>query len=210
MKAKFLGSNLLAHVAKEAVDLARTKPNQSLVAIIFSSAFLEALLNDYLEDLIESTREDLRLIKNVADSAGLHERMPMRRKIAVLKAAATGEPTDFGTAPLQRLGLLTHMRNWLVHMRPEMVDLMENPHDTGDVMVNADDHKIITQLVSFQVIPKPKGDRMYTVAQARFTPEAAEWSYRTAYDTATHIGTWLPAWRMPPDIHPTKTHWLAG
>jgi hypothetical protein len=85
MKAKFLGSNLLAHVAKDAVALAATKPNQSLVAIIFSSAFIEALLNDYLQDLIESNREDLRLIKSVADSAGLHERMAIRRLSAFSK-----------------------------------------------------------------------------------------------------------------------------
>jgi hypothetical protein len=85
-------------------------------------------------------------------------------------------------------------------MRPEVIDLKDNPHETGHVMVNADDHKIVKQLVSFQVIPQPKGDRMFTVAQALFTPAAAEWSYRTAIDTAIHIGSWLPAWRIPPDI----------
>jgi hypothetical protein len=200
MKARFLGSNLLAHVAKEAVAAAPTKPNQSLVAIIFSCAFVEALVNDYLDELRDSVDEGLQTIKHVADAAELNGRISLRRKIQVLRAAAKGEPAPFGSGPLQRFGLLIDMRNWLVHMRPELVDLVENPHETGHVMVNADDHKIVKQLVGFKVIQQPPGNRMSTVSQALFTPEAAAWSYRTAYDVAIDIGSWLPGWRIPPDI----------
>jgi len=204
MRAIFLSANELFWVAANAVKAAPTDGSQSLVAIMFSCAFVEGAVNELLFQVEEAEQDPLAKLRPLAKAAGLYDRTSsISRKLAVLGAAATGREAGFGTQPLQDFDLLIELRNWLVHLRPEPLTLRANPSGEGTAMINEEYHKLIERLADRKIIEVP-GAYLLSVTSAAQLPGVAPWSLRTAVATLRELARWIPAWR-PPIVGPVES-----
>ena len=193
---QFLGSNIISDVAWNSIAASDNDPHQSLVGVLFSCAWIESVINELLLALASDKTGDSR-IAALAKAADLYDqKAPLRRKLSVLGAAATGREIDFGRVPLQDFGLLMDLRNWIVHLRPETVKVKPNPSETGTSLINEEYHTLINRLAERGVIPKPDPNFLYSVVTtAAAAPNVAAWSYRTAYELLEEVSKWLPSWR---------------
>ncbi len=194
---------MLGRIAHNAAVGSTVNSDNGPIALLFSAAFVEALMNEYLHDLARRKDADDEPLEALARAAGLHDRFtPLDRKFKVLKLGASSDPLDFGSGAFQRMALLLELRNWLVHLRPEQLNLVENLEDPGDLLVNVDHHKLVSQLVNCGALKELPEKRMFPLATAVCMPEVAVWCYNTAYAVVVETAKWLPQWRAPHDMHP--------
>jgi hypothetical protein len=197
MQAIFLSANELHRVARDAVKAAHTESLQSLVAVMFSCAYVEAALNELLHQIAEAETENVKRLGPLARAAGLYEKTAaVSRKLGVLGAAASGKEVDFGSQPFQDFDLLLELRNWLVHLRPEPLTLRENPSEEGTSLINDQYHKLIERLAQWKVIEIPRS-HLLSVTSAAQLPGVAPWSLRTAEAVLQEVHRWIPDWRPP-------------
>ena len=192
----FLSANQLGWVARDAAKASSEDGLQSLVAILFSCAYVEAALNELLHE-IAAYDGPLTTLRPIARAAGLYERTAsVRRKLQVLGVVASGKEVDFGALPFQDLDLLLELRNWLLHLRPEVLSVQENPDDEGASIINAEYHALIMRLKERKIIGIAKGQLLSVVDAAR-SPGVGTWSFRTAEAVFAELQRWFPSWRPP-------------
>ena len=150
----FLESNFLSGIAPKAADRSIDDPDQALVAVIFSCAWLESAVNEIMYDLENIPDSHLPTgypsTAALARESGLFEdRAAFERKVRILGLARTGHPIDFGLEPFQSLGVLLRIRNWLVHLKPEVVTMKDEPNQQGQLAAE-EDHRLARDLLSAQ------------------------------------------------------------
>lgn len=121
----------LLHIAQAAARAGATDPMQGYVAITFAAFTLEAMLNTFalrVDHLIEATSRDKESDGPLVPmSIGLHAlgpRASVKSRIDLIVGLLREARVDWGSQPFQDCTLLFDLRDWIVHLRPEV-------HETG-------------------------------------------------------------------------------
>lgn len=200
-KVNFLASNILSGIAFDAAARSASDPDQHLVAVLFSAAWLEASLNELLHYLIVPSPG--RLPKNyvsarlAAEAAGLQSQYAsVSTKLRVLCAAMTGAPLRADRRPWRSSLLLIEVRNSIVHMRPELMKVREGRAAEPSSLVSREPHRLVRSLRDVGAIKAiPKG-RLVPLAIASSLPGMGCWSYATTHATMVVVANWFPEWRQ--------------
>jgi len=195
--ALFLASNQLSDIARNAASESRVKPYSSLVAILFSAAWLEAGINEAIQDLVDGSvreqTEHVLAVRLAVQAAGLDERfVSLDRKLRVLCAAATKKTFEDSMEPWPGVSVLMQLRNWMVHLRPERLNVREGTEHEPSSMVSTQVHSIVSSLVRVGAIKEVPQGVMVPVTQAAQLPGVGEWAYRVAYLGLHAIDEWMP------------------
>jgi hypothetical protein len=163
-RATFLSSNQLAWIAGKAARAAGSEPDQAIVAVFFSCAYVEAVLNELLHHVRDRDDDPYPYILQVAKAAGLYERSAsLERKLRVLCLAATHGPAPFDRKPLQDFDLLIELRNWVTHLRPEELSVAEGPPEARSSIIQVEYQALATRLVTQQVVSSLPDDYLVPV-----------------------------------------------
>ena len=196
----FLASNTLSDVAFKSAQDSKTTPDSHLIALLFSAAWFEAVLNELIWDITQSghggEHANVHQAGQIAIAAGLDEKMaPVRRKLRVLCAAMTGSDLDHLSAPWRDLFLLFSLRNWIVHLRPEMLPVRPGADDEPSSLVSSKVHEFVTALHEAGAIAEIPSGRMVPVTLATCLPGVGAWAYRTAHKALAGVHAWFPTIR---------------
>jgi hypothetical protein len=192
----FLASNQLAEIARSAASGSADGKRSELVAILFAAAWFEGSINEAIHDLLtghyhESDR--IKAISIAAQAAGLDDRYArVERKLRVLCAAATGQTLDEKSEPWHTVLLLFQLRNWIVHLRPEIMEVREGREDEPSSLVSTQVHRFVQALRDVGAIKEIPTGRMVPIAMAVQMPGVGAWAYRVAREGLRTVDTWLP------------------
>ena len=197
LQALFLASNQLSEIARKAAGESRVDHQASLIAILFSAAWLEAGINEAIQDVLGGRMRDdtarIQAVRLAARAAGLDERfVSLDRKLRVLCAAATGEELDETAEPWSGIGVLVQLRNWMVHLRPELLNVRQGEDHESSSLVSTQVHQIVSSLVKVGAIKEVPRGFMVPVTTAAQLPGVGEWAYRVAYLGLDATDKWLP------------------
>lgn len=194
----FLASNQLKQIAGKAADSSDSSSDSCLVAILFSAAWFEASLNEAILDLFdrgmrESTGNHMEHIRVMAKAAGIDNKYAkLETKVRVLCAAATKESLVDDVEPWVSVFLLFQLRNWIMHLRPELLSVREGTDQEASSLVSTQVHDFVLALRQVGAIKEIPQGRMVSVTQAIQFPGVGQWAYRSAYEGLRAVDTWLP------------------
>jgi len=201
-EALFLGSNSLSSIAAAAAIQSASVPDEHIVAVFFSVAWLEASLNEIIHLLLRPERiadsPQYNRVAIAARAAKLDGRTAsLDLKLQVLCAAATDDSLALGQAPWQHLTLLLDLRNAIVHLRPERVKVRRGQDDEPSSLVTDQDqaNDIIKRLLSAGALDSFPQGYMVPILTAAQRPTIGRWSYATVYRVLEQVAEWLPSWR---------------
>ena len=181
-------SPVLFHIAREAVDRAREQRSQSLVAIIFSAAGIEAFVNETLDSLqfpIEKGLAELDQLRAVATAAGLFGKSAsLATKVQLLSATLAGHTFDVGAQPFQDFDLLIALRNALLHQRIERIPDVHS----SELPPN----KIVQRLISRGLVAPDDSGIPSPMIGPISDPSVAEWALKTGTRMVFAITALLP------------------
>ncbi len=128
----FLSSTLF-NIALRASEKRPLDYYSSIISVVFAAAALESFLNDLTEaieiddlSLEQPEQMDTRKILSrfrEAMSEAERKRGNVLYKVQLCQLALTGTCYKKGKQPYQDLALLVRLRNYLLHLRPERVDI---------------------------------------------------------------------------------------
>ena len=173
----YRAGNLLIS-ARAAYERANGVHAESETSILLSAIAVEAYLNeipDYLQ-MLGGTR--LAALGNLLEAAE-SENASLKLKLHTLHYGLAGTAPDWGSRPFQDLNLLVAIRNRIVHTKPVRVTFEAGP-DGQDKLVN--------QLITRKVIPKPSDLAVDNWPQFVLTKPVAAWAYNTALTSLKAIG----------------------
>jgi hypothetical protein len=147
-----------------------------------------------IDDARITGTEDLAVrIRLAARAAGLDERFAKwERKLTVLCAAATTQALALDSAPWPSVTLMFQLRNWIMHMRPEVLNVREGRDDEPSSLVSTQVHAFVDALFRLGAIKEIPAGTMVPVTQATQIPGVGRWAYRAAYEGLKVVDTWLP------------------
>ena len=195
--ALFLVSNTLSKVALRAAQRSAKDADDNLVAILFSAAYFEGTLNEVLQRIIDGDHSNLPAnydkIRLAAAAAGLGDRFAnIERKVRVLAAASAGCAVDTDKTPWKELFLLFRLRNWMVHLRPERMNVRTGRPDEPSSLVSTSVHALVNDLLEVGAISSVPEGRMVPVMLATRLNGVGPWAYKAAYGALEELAMWLP------------------
>jgi len=191
-----INSRALLHIAREARDRSEGSAAQAIVAITFAAIGLEAFVNEIIErvavDQLETESSELARLRALIGACGLSSRTAsLATKIEVTYAALTDHPIARGDQPYQDFELLTEVRNFVVHDRPESISFSSTGGREGPP------HRVVRRLASRGVIPLPNEVEVSQGAWSSLAdPRVARWAFDAALAMATFLAEAFP-----------KRHW---
>lgn len=194
----FLASEQLKQIAGKAANASESDSDSCLVAILFSAAWFEASLNEAILDLFErgmreNAGDHVEHVRVTAKAAGIDDKYAkLDRKIRVLCAAATKQPLPDTAEPWVSVFLLFQLRNWIMHLRPELLSVREGTDHEPSSLVSTQVHDFVLALHKVGAIKEIPQGRMVPVTHASQLPGVGQWAYRTAYAGLRSIDAWLP------------------
>jgi hypothetical protein len=198
-KAIFISTNILSGIAHKAA--AAGDADKNIVAALFSAAWVEAAVNELIHHLVteDETAMDpaLKEARRAAVAANLLEShsASIELKLRLLCATLTGKQLELGHQPWQRMFLLFELRNWLVHLRPEAMDVRPGRDDEPSMIVSSSVHKLVRALKASKAFARIPAGHLVPVVIAAGLPGVGRWSYATAYNTLEGIAKWYPRWK---------------
>ena len=195
-QAMFLGSNIIGDIAWKAVAASADDLDQHLVALLLSAAWFEACLNEVSHELtepidLEATSDQLKKIRVSVQAAGVGERqISVERRLRVLAAALVSKPLAVDEAPWYEMLLLFRLRNWIVHLRPEKMNVRPGRDDEPSSLVSTQVHELVTALLKVGAINAIPQGHMVPLAMAIRMPVVGPWAYRAAYNGLLELEKW--------------------
>jgi hypothetical protein len=182
--AKHYTSVQLIQLARDNVRAAEVNTLPAIAGIVFSALSLEAIVNEMLDRVRDPWRPesavDLIRVRSICDAAGLNERMTsIETKVAVLAVALGAQDNPMGRQPYQDFRLLIQIRNFLVHLRPDI-------RDQGDDGV-WNSHKILLRLAERGVIAMPLLSRPTMTINELQSASVARWAFETMVSTVQDL-----------------------
>jgi hypothetical protein len=199
-QAIFLSTSVISGIAATAAGRGNVDPDQNIIAALFSAAWLEAALNELMYELIRRDEgelyPELREARRAAIAADLFESQSasIELKLRLLCATVTGHQLNFGRQPWQDVSLLLSLRNWLVHLRPELMKIRQGTDEEPSTIVSRDVHKLVKALRAAKAIAEIPPGRLVPVVIAAGLPGVGRWSYTTAYRALDAVAKWHPGW----------------
>jgi hypothetical protein len=210
LKAKVMWAPQLWELAVGAHKLAKKGPShfdQAIVAIVFSAAFLEAFMNELLDNACElSARTRSKKIRMLAVlgqwALDPQKNMGLKTKFELAKIILSGKPYNTGTRPYQDFDGLLRLRNSIVHMdETDEIIATEHSGDTveeGRILLDSrfasvKRPKAMEWLKSKGISPSdPQEDSLRCLCR----PETSE----VACEAASAMIRDVLSWRMPQDL----------
>lgn len=203
-----LTSRVSFHVAFELLATAKrycknskTTPADAVACLIFSFMAVEGLFND-IESIIRdplfgdsSNHPLLSRFANVLKIFG--GKASFISKLELFGLCIQDRPIEKGKKPLQDFLFLQDLRNFLVHARPEKVEICEESNPQRD-------EKLIDGLRSRGLVENYKGDPVQSLTRMLQTVEVAEW----AIQTSTAMFKWF--YEVLPEKSYVRGRWLEG
>lgn len=168
------------------------------VALLFSAFWLEAYVNNMLENLTWHVEQGGKLPQRLtilgAAVAELEaHRAQLPEKVHLISAVLLGHGFDRGSRPYQDFELLLAMRHRLVHSRSQR--FMLDTESDGFLML-AEPKKLRQGLLDRGILHRTQ-DRGFSWDVALHRPELGQWAYATANEVSRAIADCFPrgVWR---------------
>jgi len=175
----FLNARILYNIAIDAYRRARDRDSDenvvcsdSLVAIVFAAASIEAFVNQIIvtgEIGPSLGRHGLAVLSRILKL--LEKDAPVATKYELVHLILTGDACAKGERPYQDLDVLITLRNWLAHMKPEPLDAVG----------------VTRHLENRQVLRPKKGNAIESQLGRLGTVDVARWACDTAADVTQAI-----------------------
>jgi hypothetical protein len=186
-RATILSAGLLFAAAREASEEDGFGAYGPLIALIFSAAAIEGFVNELihefkLQDVPNERTKALSVICSEIDERNASVSL----KIQVIASGLQGKPFDPGAQPFQDFALLMRIRNLLMHMRPQVLELGEDSEPI-------EHESIVRALAGRGVVTLSSSPPNWSTIGILSTPSVARWAYRTAVDIVEAFTKILPA-----------------
>ncbi len=191
----------LLRIAEDAADRAVTRPNQnffdSIVAVVFSAAFIEAYINELIWEARKNVEKGIVSADNIArlghfGTWAVDNKVRLLEKYDLIAYTLSGQKWDRKQGPWPKFKLLVDLRNDLLHIhKPEILELMLPGGKKGVRWM-----KGVKSLKAQGIIPKdaPGGRSSSLVELDAASPQLAKWAIATVeeikksiLDRLTHI-----------------------
>lgn len=176
----------LFNLSRNAVLRVSDQPRETIVAVTFAVAGIEALINDTIEYLDGCFRIDPDQKKEFGPVCELLLEAEQSKastifKLNLCRTVLLGQPFDPGKTPLQAFKSLVKLRNLMVHIKPEIISR------TGDDVTRASQTKNVLSDLAGRKLIKYEEDGQTTWLEHVCIPSVAAWSH----DSAAHMAVAL-------------------
>jgi hypothetical protein len=199
-------SGSLFHLARDSASAAHRDPPQTMVAIVFAVAALEATANEIIDDAVRGRNRggSIGRLAAFVRAVGLNGRhTSLASKLRGIAVAITDADMDIGAQPYQDFDLLLDLRNALIHRMPETVYVDREERQL---------HALLKRLQQRGAAPsRPK--EVEHLNNAMYEPSVADWAVATSEAMLCLLASMfpdgaerhrvllrLPGWRPPGDM----------